>query len=172
MDDFMKAIELLQKLTEYVKSRPSIKIASLLFLTTFMLFFIISIPAVSSILSAMNETIRAWIFFVMLASGVYSMSAIIVNLAEYFYDKKKAEIERAKEEATINKQLSNLGENECQILKYALKMSGNVWLPADNISVLSLLNQGILCPMIGMSVHRGNIYQKVANALHIKCQKK
>ena len=159
MDDFMKAIELLQKLTEYVKSRPSVKAALLVFLSAFTLFFIFSIPAVSSILSAMNETIRAWIFFIMLTSGVYSISAIIVNLAEYLYDKKKAEKQKIKEETLIKQQLSNLGDSERQILKYALNMSGNVWLPAENISVLSLHNQGILYPMITISVHRGDIYK-------------
>lgn len=159
MDDFIKAIEIAQKLTEYVKSRPSIKIASLVFLTAFMLFFSTSLPAVSSILSSMNDTIRAWIFFIMLTSGVYSISAIIVNLAEYLYDKKKAEKQKAKEEIWIKQQLTNLGNSERQILKYALNMSGNVWLPAENINVLSLHSQGIIYPITGMTIHRGDFYK-------------
>lgn len=95
----------------------------------------------------------------MLTSGVYSVSAIIVNLAEYLYDKKKAEKQKAKEETLIKQQLSNLGNNERQILKYALTMSGNVWLPAENINVLSLHSQGIIYPITGMTTHRGDFYQ-------------
>ncbi len=67
-----------------------------------------------------------------------------MNLAEYLYDKKKAEKEQIQAETIIHKQLSNLGEPERRILKYALKMNGNVWLPADNINVISLYTQGIL----------------------------
>lgn len=38
-------------------------------------------------------------------------------------------------------------------------MNGNVWLPADNINVISLYTQCILLPMINMSVLRGDIYK-------------
>ena len=95
---------------------------------------------------------------VMLTSGIYSISAILVNLAEYFYDKKMTENKMLKENARIKKQLTNLGGAERRILKYALNQNGNVWLPADNINVISLYSQGILYPMTGMSVHRGDIY--------------
>ena len=158
MEDFTKIIEFIQSLKEYVTSRPSVKGSVLMFLTAFLLFLTISIPALSSILAPMIETIRALIFMVMLTSGIYSISATLVNLAEYFYDKKMTENKMLKENARIKKQLTNLGGAERRILKYALNQNGNVWLPADNINVISLYSQGILYPMTGMSVHRGDIY--------------
>ena len=58
------------------------------------LFLAILIPIVSSILTPMTETIRALILMVMLTSGVYSISAILVNLAEYLYDTMKSKKEQ------------------------------------------------------------------------------
>ena len=158
MEDFAKIIEFIQPLKEYITSRTSIKGSILMFLTAFLLFLTISIPAVYSILTPMIETIRAFIFMAMLTSGIYSISAPLVNLAEFFYDKKIAEHENLKENARIKKQLTNLGGAERRILKYVLHQDGNVWLPADNINVISLYSQGILYPMTGISVHRGDIY--------------
>ena len=146
MQDLEQMIEIAQKLTEYVKSRPSVKATSIVFLTAFTLFNITSLPVIYSILKPMNDTIRAWIFFVMLASGVYIASVALVNFAEYLYDKRKLEKERLRKETDTKKQLDNLGVAERRILKYMLNHSGNVWLPADNINVLSLYTQKYCIP--------------------------
>ena len=94
MEELAKILEIIHPLKEYVTSRPSIKGSILLFLTAFLLFLAILIPIVSSILTPMTETIRALILMVMLTSGVYSISAILVNLAEYLYDTMKSKKEQ------------------------------------------------------------------------------
>ena len=161
--DLTATIELMQKCRDFVGGHGLLRYSWIGMIVSGIVFLAVRISIVSDMLSSMKETIIALTTFALILSvslvvGVTTVDLVVLAFHP-FCRKHEAKKKQLEEDNAIKKQLVNLSEAERQVLKYALNQNGNVWLPPDNINVLSLCIQGILIPMTGVSVHRGDIYK-------------
>ena len=166
MEDFSKLLEIVQALIKIFNENKILKISAYSFMSFLSVFLLEQILSVYIILTPMNTTIKAVSVLGIIISASVMFSYVVVNAAEKVLLKIRNKIlsererealiksEIARNEAT-RKILDGLRVKEKAIIKYMLKHDGLVWLPCENIYVLSLLQKGYLRAVNGLSTLRG-----------------
>ncbi len=166
MEDFSKLLEIVQALIKIFNENKILKISAYSFMSFLSVFLLEQIFSVYIILTPMNTTIKAVSVLGIIISASVMFSYVVVNAAEKVLLKIRNKIlsererealiksEIARNEAT-RKILDGLRVKEKAIIKYMLKHDGLVWLPCENIYVLSLLQKGYLRAVNGLSTLRG-----------------
>lgn len=156
MEEFLKGFELVRSAWEYLKDKPVLKITVNIFVVSFGLFMLCSLPILSSILGNMNETIRTISFLVVMISGLSVMSMWLVGRIFLEAERKKVEKElelRKKEEERKSEsererliaELGALSRSERNILKLVQSGEGcAVWVSENDAGVQTLLHKGLL----------------------------
>lgn len=79
MEDFTKVLELAREVWQSLQDKPARKIAANVLIVSSALCLLCHIPALSSILGSMNETIRGWAFLALIVSVLWISSSFLVD---------------------------------------------------------------------------------------------
>ena len=175
IDDLIKILEIIRRPDKYL----SWKVMCPAFSVSLVSVLLCEFSNVHIILNGMYDTVKSVSILIWVLSGagiLYKIFALLTeNVARYISDrvsKKQAVAEAIQneqvEEGRIADLLKTLNRKEIAVAKYVLLQDDLVWLPAENISVLSLLNKGILRVLNRVSTLRGIYYAEAAQCLPCK----
>ena len=156
MEDFTKVLELAREVWQSLQDKPARKIAANVLIVSSALCLLCRIPALSSILGSMNETIRGWAFLALIVSVLWISSSFLVDWIYDVVDRRKAEkkqewersqreADAEKERARLRAEIRSMSESERRILSLVESGKGcAVWVSIDDAAVQTLLHKGLL----------------------------